>query len=79
MRLDYFLMKYAMLMGLAVVALANFASADIRFKNIYQNNMVLQANDTNTIAGWTEPEKAVEVKVYATSKDGKKAEFKVQT
>ena len=72
-------MKYAMLMGLAVVALANFASADIRFKNIYQNNMVLQANDTNTIAGWTEPEKAVEVKVYATSKDGKKAEFKVQT
>ena len=79
MRLDYFLMKYAMLMGLAVVALANFASADIRFKNIYQNNMVLQANDTNTIAGWTEPEKAVEVKVSATSKDGKKAEFKVQT
>lgn len=66
-------------MGLAIVALANFASADIRFKNIYQNNMVLQANDTNTIAGWTEPEKAVEIKVSAISNEGEKAEFKMQT
>lgn len=72
-------MKYVILMGLALVAAANFLSAEIRFKNIYQNNMVLQANDTNTIAGWTEPDKDVEVSVIATSKDGKKAEFKIRT
>ena len=66
-------------MGVALLALANFLNAEIRFKNIYQNNMVLQANDTNAIAGWTEPDKDVELKVSATSKDGKKAEFTIKT
>lgn len=72
-------MKHCILLGVALFAAVNFAVADIRFKNIYQNNMVLQAGDTNTVAGWTEPNQNVEVAVLAVSKDGKKAEFKYRT
>lgn len=37
--------------------------------------MVLQANDSNIVAGWTEPGKDVELKVLSLSKDGKKEQF----
>ena len=47
------------------------ANADIRFKNIYQNNMVLQANEENWVAGKTDAKGQVEVQILAKSNDGK--------
>lgn len=41
------------------------ASAQVRFKNIYQNHMVLQADEPNVIAGRAEPGQPVEVSVTA--------------
>ena len=45
-----------LLLVLSAAALAHAAlSAQIRFKNIYQDNMVLQAGAPNTVAGRTDP------------------------
>lgn len=46
-------------------------NADIRFKNIYQNDMVLQAGEENIVAGISKPASPVNVAVSAKSKDGK--------
>ena len=50
---------------------AVFANAEMRFKNIYQNNMVLQANEENAIAGKAGAGENVEVLISAKSADGK--------
>ena len=67
-------MKKAILFAAAAVA-ASCAFADIRFKNIYQDHMVLQANEENILAGRTDaPGQTVQVRYKATFKDGKVVE-----
>lgn len=56
---------------LFVAFLTSIVNADIRFKNIYQSNMVLQAGEENLVAGVTNPASNVEVTVLAKLKDGK--------
>lgn len=56
------------------------ANADIRFKNIFQNNMLLQANEENLIAGKADaPAQEVTLTVKAVSKDGKVVEKTLKT
>ena len=62
---------FRVIISLCALLVAGASFADIRFKNIYQNNMVLQAGEENIIAGKTEPEESVELIVAAKSKDGK--------
>ncbi|MBO7520855.1 MAG: hypothetical protein J6T16_01270 [Opitutales bacterium] len=58
---------------------AGFLSAEIRFKNIFQSDMVLPAGEENIVAGITDPAaSAVEVSVLAKSNDGKSAEKKIR-
>ena len=54
----------------AIFALSSL-NAGIRFKNIYQNDMVLQAGEENIVAGVSSPNSAIDVIVSAKSKDGK--------
>ena len=54
----------------AVFALSSL-NAGIRFKNIYQNDMVLQVGEENIVAGVSSPNSAIDVIVSAKSKDGK--------
>ncbi|MBR4597449.1 MAG: hypothetical protein IKO42_03510 [Opitutales bacterium] len=67
-------MKAKILLGIIAMFAAVCANADIRFKNIYQNNMVLQANEENWVAGKTDAKGQVEVRIVAKSKDGKTLE-----
>ena len=68
------MMKKTILIAAAAVAAAS-AFGDIRFKNIYQDSMVLQANEENVIAGKTdEPLRPVALKYRAVLKDGKTVE-----
>lgn len=64
---------------LSAIFIACASFADIRFKNIYQNNMVLQAGEENAIAGKTNPEEAVELSVSAKLKDGKTIQKTLKT
>lgn len=72
-------MKTKLLISLIAALGLTLANADIRFKNIYQNNMVLQAGEENAIAGKTNPEEAVELSVLAKSKDGKTVQKTLKT
>ncbi|MBO7520674.1 MAG: hypothetical protein J6T16_00355 [Opitutales bacterium] len=67
-------MKAKLLLGIIAALAAAHADADMRFKNIYQNNMVLQANEENIIEGKTDAKGQVDVVVSAKSKDGKTSE-----
>ena len=58
---------------------AGFLSAEIRFKNIYQSDMVLPAGEENIVAGVSDPAAAaVEVSVLAKSNDGKSLSKKIK-
>ena len=58
---------------------AGFLSAEIRFKNIYQSDMVLPAGEENIVAGVTDPAaSAVEVSVLAKLNDGKSLSKKIK-
>ena len=67
-------MKTKILFGIIAVCAAAFASADIRFKNIYQNDMVLQAGEENIVAGRASDCENVELAIVAKSKDGRTLE-----
>ena len=67
-------MRTKILVGIIAVCAAAFANADIRFKNIYQNDMVLQAGEENIIAGKASGCESVELMVAAKSRDGRTLE-----
>lgn len=62
--------KLVVIFGIFVASLLN---AEIRFKNIYQSDMVLPAGEENIVAGKSNPNSAVDISVSAKSKSG--AEF----
>ena len=67
------------LIALAAVLAATFSFAEIRFKNIYQDNMVLQANEPNIIAGRSDANSGVELILNAKSKNGKNVQKSFKT
>ncbi|MBR4596965.1 MAG: hypothetical protein IKO42_01030 [Opitutales bacterium] len=63
--------RIIILLSAATLACA-CAFADIRFKNIYQDHMVLQAGEENIIAGRTDaPAEKVQIRYKAVLKNGK--------
>ena len=66
------------MIGVAAMVGASYVSAEVRFKNIYQNNMVLQADAPNAVAGWADPNADVELLYKATAKGGQTFEKAVK-
>ncbi len=67
------------LIALVGVLAATFSFAEIRFKNIYQDNMVLQANEPNIIAGRSDANSGVELILNAKAKNGKNVQKSFKT
>lgn len=61
------------------ILIASFSFAEIRFKNIYQDNMVLQANEANIIAGRGDANSDIELLLNAKTPDGKVIEKSFET
>ena len=66
--------KNIILSGLAILFALSQAFAELRFKNIYQSNMLLQADAPNTIAGWTDANASVELVCKAIQKNNQASE-----
>ncbi len=64
-------MKKILLAGGALLFALALSAAELRFKNIYGDNMVLQADRPNAIAGVAEPNASFDFSWKARSKDGK--------